>query len=394
MTASVTLKLMSRDPTWIMTLFLSIGSAFLLPYAPPSSGAWWLLLMVLPVVLTGAALTMPVADEFESALPIAQTQILFARLLGLLAMTWLPLFTGVPSMLYSGRPVAAALPALEFAVCFTASMLLGFQARIHPRRRAQRILWILSAVAFVLSARSMPLLFAGGMAVVAAGGMLAGANLDDTRTSGSAPNEEYQGWFQVDGFLLPFLSWWPTARYLITWRLVCSILFSVWIGSDRSWPFVALLGIFVLAWDRNLRWLLALPISRRTLLWSRLLPVLAGLWGGMWYGHGNQPRVQILQMAFGAALLLTLALVETAQNWYVLRRAPRALRWACSPLVVLCVGGFFWVNGGEQNWLPRLSAILPDNPLPMAAALLAVLASLCCALEKTFDRVEFSKERV
>jgi hypothetical protein len=238
----------------------------------------------------------------------------------------------------------------------------------------------------------MPLLFAGGMAVVAAGGMLAGANLDDTRTSGSAPDEEYQGWFQVDGFPLPFLSWWPTARYLITWRLVCIILFSVWIGSDRSWPFVALLGTFVLAWDRNLRWLLALPISRRTLLWSRLLPVLAGLWGGMWYGHGNQP--QILQMAFGAALLLTLALVETAQNWYILRRAPRALRWACSPLVVLCVGGFFWVNGGVQNWLPRLSAILPDNPLPMAAALLAVLAPLCCALEKTFDRAEFSKERV
>lgn len=116
----------------------------------------------------------------------------------------------------------------------------------------------------------------------------------------------------------------------------------------------------------------------------------------------QQPRMQFLNLAFGAGLLLSLALLGAMRQWYRLFGLPRVVRAVLHPFglpVALTIGtslllphkssSFDLLGGIIQGWLMRLSALLPRNNLLMAAVVLAALAALYWALETIFNQVEF-----
>jgi hypothetical protein len=116
----------------------------------------------------------------------------------------------------------------------------------------------------------------------------------------------------------------------------------------------------------------------------------------------QQPRMQFLTLAFGAALLLAMALLDAIWQWHKLLGLPRVVRAWLHPVVLpfaMSMGvslfvpkksaSFDWLGGFIQAKLMRLSALLPHNNLLMAAIVLAALAALYGALETVFNQVEF-----
>jgi len=110
----------------------------------------------------------------------------------------------------------------------------------------------------------------------------------------------------------------------------------------------------------------------------------------------EQPRAQVVRMAFGTALLLTLGLLSALSNWYRLRAVPRRLRallpfWL--PMIALIVAATL-APMLLLTFVPRLlvglSALLPSNFALMTLVLLAALVPLCWALETVFQEIEFS----
>jgi hypothetical protein len=115
----------------------------------------------------------------------------------------------------------------------------------------------------------------------------------------------------------------------------------------------------------------------------------------------QQPRMEFLTMAFGAAVLLAMALAGALRQWHRLSGMPRVVRAMLHPfgLPFALIGGqsfFFVVSRASdplgafiQGRLLRLSAALPRNDILMTAVVLAALAALYLALETIFNQVEF-----
>jgi hypothetical protein len=116
----------------------------------------------------------------------------------------------------------------------------------------------------------------------------------------------------------------------------------------------------------------------------------------------EQPRMEILAMAFGAASLLVIALLSAISQGHYLHRVPNFLRALLRPLglpfLAIFAVSFFIpsksssfdpVDRRVQPLLLHLSAILPSNLALMTLTLLAALAPLYWALEAGFNQAEF-----
>jgi hypothetical protein len=120
----------------------------------------------------------------------------------------------------------------------------------------------------------------------------------------------------------------------------------------------------------------------------------------------RQPRMQFLTVAFGAGVLLAMALAGALRQWHRLSGIPRVVRAVLHPFglplaLVLSTSFFFPIVTSTsdpllafiQGRLLRLSAMLPHNNLLTAAVVLAVLAALYWALEIVFNQVEFPDKK-
>jgi hypothetical protein len=116
----------------------------------------------------------------------------------------------------------------------------------------------------------------------------------------------------------------------------------------------------------------------------------------------EQPRMEILNMAFAAASLLVIGLLSAMSRCYYSRHLPEFMRSMLKPLGLPLIGMFavaFFVPSFSANFDPvaarvqpllfRLSALLPANLIWMTLLLLAALATLYWALETVFNQVEF-----
>jgi hypothetical protein len=116
----------------------------------------------------------------------------------------------------------------------------------------------------------------------------------------------------------------------------------------------------------------------------------------------QQPRMEILTMAFGAASLLVIGLLSAMGQWHYLHRVPSFLRDLLKPLGLPLLGmfaatfflstmssGFDPVDRFVQPLLLHLSALLPANLALMTLLLLAALAPIYWALDTVFNQVEF-----
>jgi hypothetical protein len=168
---------MRRNPVRHLAWILLPFSFLLFLLFPPPDGALWTALLIAPVFLIAATLTVPAFSAFELSLPVTRSQLYWARILMCLTLVWLPLLIGLPAMrlrdLHLLQSVTDARPPLEFASFFTASACLATAARISPRRSIGRICWLLASLCGLLTLRSLPLAPAVVLAALALGPIVA-----------------------------------------------------------------------------------------------------------------------------------------------------------------------------------------------------------------------------
>jgi hypothetical protein len=495
----LTLRLMRRNPVrhlaWLLLPF-----TFLLFLASGPKSALWTALLIAPVFLIASAVTVPAFSPFELSLPIARSQLLWARILMCLALLWLTVLPGA-AILYPLPHVSRPSPRqpLEFAAFFTACACLATFARISPRRPVERICWLLALLSGALALRALPL----WPALVLAS--LAGAPFLAKLWWTYIPEWHWQSARSLRGSI------WPPLRFLWNWWTLILIPLFCLFGLEQSWVSLLMCCFFFMttgAVDPIVR---ALPISRRHLLWALLaptaIPFLIGIafsnlyipqrtiadfrhqagdsgyrsydgnppglivpqylfrespvlpippvvspWGEsatplpslvgrftaiydpywVWTSNSNrffewqfaratrdiygkpllpkdlpaaladglvpltrQPRMVILKIAFGAALLLFIALLPVMSNWHRLRRIPRPLL-LLTPLLlpVAAIGSItflapFSPDVYADRFLLHLSAILPSNLAFTIPILIVALAPLYWAVEAVFNQAEF-----
>jgi len=159
--AGVALLLIRRDPARNLALTLAVFSVLLFLVSPPSRAPFWIGLLILPVFLISTALAVPAFSAFELAMPVTRPQLLWSRILASLGLVWLSMLTGVATMLLLNmrlgeQPLTDARQPVEFAVFFTASACLATSARVSPRPKAERLLWLLAVACGLLALRSLP----------------------------------------------------------------------------------------------------------------------------------------------------------------------------------------------------------------------------------------------
>jgi hypothetical protein len=470
------LWLMWQDGALVLAAVLAPFGFFLVPFGNATADSIW---MALPVFLGVAAFLMP-ATPYQAALPIRYSQIVLARILGVLAIVWLPLAAGLAGTLLWSRPWTNAGRVGEFAGLFTVTLLTAWAAYATRSRRRKSMAAILAAAC---GAAALWLLPWAGLGAAAAMVPIAIWIL--------LPRRE----FTRRRALHP--AWiWPLLRAAWSWRLSIQVPFAVLVGSSLGWVWVPLLTPSLRANGLHGPWVPQLPLSRRALLGALLIPVLAPFlaavghrtdrsdwriqtagvperppheycltaWGfedqeirSPWgetalsptehvggvifapqyiynpyaagaensprfvawqfaretrdiYGTAltaatfpaamragmkpltQQPRMRILTVAFGAALLLAVTLLNMLRQWH---GSPHVFRQAVPfRLVVFAILGSmtgspaWWLGAVVQRWLLRLSALLPDDNFLMTAMVLAALAALYGALETVFNQVE------
>jgi hypothetical protein len=513
--AAQTLRFAWRDPARHLAPMLPLFSVLLFLISPPSRAPYWIGLLILPIFFISTALTVPTFSEFELALPVTRTQLLWSRIVASLGMLWLAVLTGIATMLLVKQPFPDLREPVAFAAFFTACACLATSARVSPRRLIERVSWLLASLCGLLALLSLPWQGALAIACVAAVPVLA-------RLWWTFVPE----WHRRTSISLPApiaASIWPLIKLLFSWQTLAVAPLAFLVGRNLSWTCLPFAGLFLMTVSARQRCLLALPVSRRSFLLARLLPVLALLlagiafgyraghltwtspaayatsgssdwrsytgnppgldvpldyyqrsvnapppeivapWGetaqphGQWLGatllssqfaynpyfvaprnsdrffewqfgratraiYGQalrpdelaaairaglkplteQPRMEILSMAFGAAAVLTLALLFAMSQWHYLRHIPSFLRGMLKPLRLPLLSLFaltFFISAMSSSYDPvaarvqpllfHLSAILPTNLACMTLALLAPLATLYWALEKVFNHVEF-----
>jgi len=146
---------MRRDSARHLASMLVIFGIALFLVSPPPRGSYWVALLVAPVFLISAALVLPIFSAFEQALPVSQTQLLWARVLTCLTLVWLPMLAGIPAARWLWQPLPDPQQPLAFATLFTACACLATWARVAPRPALELTLWLPACACGVLAFRSL-----------------------------------------------------------------------------------------------------------------------------------------------------------------------------------------------------------------------------------------------
>ena len=296
------LRLVKRDPAWQMALVFAVVMGVAAPLFPYDPARFNIMLLVATAVLGGSLQARPHihATLFEAALHITGRDLFLARTLSLLAMVWLPVFCGVIAILLVRADGPLALAMVEAAAILTPLILVQQAIRVREIAGPQWPYWL-----------GWPLVWAVGGAwhflspgvVLSICGLVSAALLIRTWLA-VPPSLQVVSLKVVDPIAVPTA---PVARTAFTWLPVLRSAF--WWGPPFYFLLMVLQGmtgvwlLFVYIFTvqgalqsrRRTRWLSALPLSYRALLWitlaSTVVPLLAGLAVGLCFSqvHSDYP---------------------------------------------------------------------------------------------------------
>jgi len=270
--------LMKRDPAWRFAPYLAVATVILLRLLPSAGDHPLLSYQMASIVYMTCSFGLRVHERcslFAAALPVEGRQFFMARLLSLLTFIWLPVLAAAVAGSHAAGLIEAA------AVC-TVAVLLVQSVRVDEISAPA---WLVNMVA--------PVLLLGGIALAyfSATAVRTGCAVISTilfvKIRAGIPKS-----FQVarvkavprrpenrNSYRTPV--WWPGFRSLYTWQSFLFfpglLVFSV----TGSWLMTSIWVAMVITQSHpGLRWLFALPISRRKLLWSVLIPPIALIMSG------------------------------------------------------------------------------------------------------------------
>jgi hypothetical protein len=160
--------------------------------------------------------------------------------------------------------------------------------------------------------------------------------------------------------------WAPVLRSVYSWQYAYFVVFmGIWsaTGQWQLLPFWFVIIIWQAARGRT-RWLWALPVGRRALLWIIIGPVVAVHVLG-YIPTASEPRVAVVTLAAMLALLMLTVLFCVLFDWRGFARLPRRIHHGVflSLFVIWYVGIFAaWFFGPYSP--KRVNDSLPISPAP------------------------------
>jgi hypothetical protein len=408
-------QLIRRDQAWKATPWIALVSAVVWACPPPIGpfGAF--------IAMMGLFSGMPQrrASRFEAGLPIEARDLLLARTLSLMAVIWIPALLGAAGIIVvrgfsalAAEPLAVgALCTLMAAVAQTAWLkeLAGPQWILYP-------LFILLPVAGpLMEEHPVPLvpplcalagvgLFVWAWAAVPRSFQLSSAGLKAYRAAGQARRPAPLAAFR----------WAPVRRSVYSWQYVFFVTMMGFQTLGGQWllpPFWLLI-----AWlgpHTKTRWLWALPVGRRALLWTIIGPILAAhalgyLASFRVHRHAplpvSDPRVVVVTLAAILAWVMLTILFCVLVDWRGFARIPRPILNTVflSLFVIWSLASFATLYFARhdaftlaRDALAQLGRAAPMGLPALIAAAAAVLIALYWAVEKVFSEPDFAdKPRV
>ncbi|MBZ5586801.1 MAG: hypothetical protein LAQ30_32365, partial [Acidobacteriia bacterium] len=197
-------------------------------------------------------------------------------------------------------------------------------------------------------------------------------------------------------------AWAPVLRSAYSWQYLFFVpMIGVWTSSG-SWllnPF----WLLVAWWDSRARtrWLWALPVGRRALLWTIMGPMLAAHALGFYFrrptGASSEPRVEIVTATAILVYAMLAILFIVLLDWRKLSRVPHRVRraafvsllalWYLTSMALIFLAPYQELM---HNGLARLAHALPLGPPALVAAAAALLLALYLAIEKVFSEPDFA----
>ena len=401
-------QLIRRDPAWKATPWLALLSAVVWA-CPPPVGYFGAL-----VAMMGLFGGMPHrrASRFEAGLPIEARDLLLARALSLMALIWMPALAGVAGIVaVKGFSALAARPLAVGALCTlmaAVAQVAWLKELAGPMGLLYVPFFLLPVTGPLLVDHPLPLvpplcalagvgLFAWALVAVPRSFQLCSARLKRSAAAGQARRP----------VPLAAFPWTPVLRSVCSWQY---LFFVPWIGFavfGGQW----LLTPFwlVIAWGgarAKTRWLWALPVGRRALLWTLIGPILAahvlGYLAGFLFHRRlapvSDPRVVVVTLAAILGWLMLTILCCALIDWRGLARVPRPiLNTVFLSLFLVWYAASFGLMaltpGNSAVWLrDALAHLARAAPLPLPALIAvaaAVLAALYRAVEKVFSEPDF-----
>jgi hypothetical protein len=405
-------ELIRRDQAWKATPWLALLSAVVWACPPPN------LVLGVVIALMGLFVGMPHrrASRFEAGLPIEARDLLLARTLSLMAVVWIPALSGAAGIVVvRGFSALAAKPLAVGALC-TLMAAVAQTARLKELAGPQ---WILYPPLFFLPAVDTlivhyplvpPLcavagvgLFVWAWVAVPRSFQLSSAGLKAYRAAGQARRPAPLAAFR----------WAPVWRSVCSWQYVFLVTMVGFQTLGGQWLLTPFLLMF--AWQgprTKTRWLWALPVGRRALLWTMMGPILAAhalgyLASFRVHRHAplpvSDPRVVVVTLAAILAWVMLAILFCVLVDWCGFARIPRPILNTVflSLFVIWFVPSFAatFFSSHAATWtrdaLAQLGRTAPMGLPALIAAAAAVLIALYWAVEKVFSEPDFAdKPRV
>jgi hypothetical protein len=406
-------QLIRRDPAWKATPWFALVSAVVWACSPPIAQFGAL------VAMMGLFAGMPQrrATRFEAGLPIEARDLLLARMLSLMAVVWIPALAGVAGIAVARGVSALAVEPLAVGALCTLMAAVAQAAWLKKLAGPQWILYplflLLPVAGPLVVDHQVPLvpplcavagvgLFVWAWAAVPRSFQLSSAGLKASRAVGQARRPAPLAAFR----------WAPVWRSVCSWQYVFVVTMMGLQTLGGQWLWTPLWLLFAWMGSRmKTRWLWALPVGRRALLWTIMGPILAAHVLGYLASfriHLRAPpvsdlRVVIVTLATILAWVMLTILFCVLLDWRGFARIPRdILTTAFFSLFAICSVAifatlFFSSHGAtwDRDALVELGRTAPMGLPALIAAAAAVLLALYWAVEKVFSEPDFAdKPRV
>ncbi len=375
-------QLIRREPAWKTTPWLALASAVTWVWMPPLFG--------FAILVAGLVAGMPHrhATRLEAGLPIEARDLLLARTFSLMAAIWIPALAGAAGIAIVkgfsasaadplaagalGTLIAAVAQALRLKELEGPKWLFFLYFTVNPSGLA--LLKRLDPLVPLICALSGAALFLCAWVMVPRSFQLSNASVKAWRPALQERRITPRTAFR----------WAPVLRSVCCWQYV---FFLPWMGyatATGQWLFLPFW--LVVAWQgsRNkARWLWALPVGRRALLWTMMGPILAahvlGYLAGFRFHQRaagiTEPRVMVVTLVAILGYVLLTILLCVLFDWRGFARIPRrtlhivflslAIIWYVASVAVL----YFGPDGeGMRDVLGRVGRTAPISLPALIAA--------------------------
>jgi hypothetical protein len=356
---------------------------------------------------------------FDAALPVEGRALWVSKMIVLLGMVWAPVLAA--SAVRFAVMHNAALPFLNATAGYTAVLLFAQCFRIrefHEPRWVCLVAVVVGGTGMIVMGVALPdfamRVLAACLALSATLFVVALSRVPKSFQAAPAEASAVGRVRTGPGESSAAVAWWKILRPIYGWYLLI-LVGLVWLQAGGSFVSSTMVVPPVLAMVRTKwRFMAHLPVSMRKLFWAVWGPlpvaILIGYEAAVYFPFGPvHPvilglRIEAIAWAISLALLLWWIFLFQSFEWRRMRRLPMVLRVVLGAAVPLGVAAAWVMIPSTEAWrkygtdpLPyfavKLAGGLPENPVALAAILLAVSAALYWLAERAFCEMEYSATR-